>query len=387
MRIGVLWHAPQKLDEITVRHELWIEGLRALGHQATLFSTRGSAAGFPFDCFTVDSREDFASADFWKARALDAVILITWHRSLDILRALHESGTPALAVSDSDGQVSSRLYPRATFERLWVERAPGALPAARTVATWLRSYVRSSAEDRVIVESAELGAALFFCWPLARDRFARILHANGRGDLVSRLRLAPYPVRAPFFGLVPTTRGRKAVAVGRWDSGQKNAPLLVASMERLLAEDPAVSFVVIGRDTGDGALRRLAAGMPRVEYREKASAAELSRELGSARILLSTTRWESGPIVASEALAMGCSLVGGSDTGFRDIVENGRFGTVYGARSRDAVADAVKAELARWDRGERDPGAIASTWRERVSPAGVASTLLSGLDQRARKRA
>jgi hypothetical protein len=97
------------------------------------------------------------------------------------------------------------------------------------------------------------------------------------------------------------------------------------------------------------------------------------------RILLSTSRWESGPIVAAEAVLRGCSVVGAqSIPGFRQFSDTG-CGTVFATHSPRAIASAVREEARAWRDGRRDPEVIAAAWRGYFTPRQVCAQLLGSL--------
>src|SRR5262249_41640447 len=117
-------------------------------------------------------------------------------------------------------------------------------------------------------------------------------------------------------------------------------------------------------------------------------ASVIARLLGSSRTLILSSRWESGPIVASEALCMGCSLVGPSWVPTIPwYCGDGRHGRVFTRRSPSLVAGAVVAEMAAWAAGGRDPRATAAHFRPRFAPAAVCRRFMAGSQREADARA
>ena len=105
----------------------------------------------------------------------------------------------------------------------------------------------------------------------------------------------------------------------------------------------------------------------------------VAETLAGSRAALFSSRWETGPHVATEALALGATLVSVPMPNLEGMIDGGRFGTLAGRRSPEALAGALAAELAAWDAGRRDASAIASYGRARFSPVAVARTLLETL--------
>jgi hypothetical protein len=156
--------------------------------------------------------------------------------------------------------------------------------------------------------------------------------------------------------------------------------LLVGGLERYLRAGGRWKFTLLGR-CGELRFGSLLATYPdRVEYRGVVTQEEVAALLGQARVLLSTSGWESGPIVASEALLRGCSLVGpASIPSFVQFCEAG-CGTTFGRRSAGAVAAALGAEAEAWAAGQRDPVAIAAHWHGYFTSEGVCRRVLDGLN-------
>ena len=181
-------------------------------------------------------------------------------------------------------------------------------------------------------------------------------------------------------GEVPATRERRLVAVGRWDDPQKDAALLAATVRRVLAADPDIGFDLIGPG-GEAAFAALWRRQPRVRYLGPQPPEVVAELLRRSRSLLLSSRWESGPIVANEALSLGCTLVGPVRVPtFEAYCAGGRYGTACRSGSPQALAAAVLDEMRAWDDGRRDPAAIAATWRPRFDPRTVCEQLLRPSD-------
>ena len=198
---------------------------------------------------------------------------------------------------------------------------------------------------------------------------------------MDRIAVIPYPVDECYLhGEAPAVRERRLVAVGRWDDPQKDAPLLAATIRRVLAADPEVAFDLVGpggeRPFGDLCRRR-----PRVVYHGAQPPEVVAGLLRRGRSLLLSSRWESGPIVANEALCVGCTLVGPARVpSFEAFCRGGRYGTVSRGGSAQALAAAVLDEMRAWDDGKREAAVIAATWRPRFDPRTVCRQLLHPCD-------
>ena len=81
----------------------------------------------------------------------------------------------------------------------------------------------------------------------------------------------------------------------------------------------------------------------------------------------------------NKALTSGCTVVG--TDAVPAVVSScayGLFGSVSVGRSACRLATAISAEMGAWDRGDRDPTAIAAHWRPRFDPINVCRSLLPG---------
>ena len=148
-------------------------------------------------------------------------------------------------------------------------------------------------------------------------RSGRPWRVPGADHLAERLHVVGNPVGDVYTrAAVPAEREKLVVAVGRWDLAAKDAPLLAKALDRFLAERPDHRVVLVGHG-GEG---RFGAGVERVGH---VSQNELALLLGRARIVVTSSRWESYSLSSHEGLAMGCTVVGPALQPLRDIVAAG----------------------------------------------------------------
>jgi glycosyltransferase involved in cell wall biosynthesis len=375
MRVALVWNAPVRLVDITTRYEPYVTGLRAAGVEALTVCPAGTENGYPYPVETFDDERELTRPPFWRELKCEAVAIITWHRMTDILLAARTTGLRTLAIGESDGQMSPRYHPWATFRFMTFlqQSVRGKLGAAKH---WLqRFFYLAPLEHRALVANVAAADVLTFAGQGAADEFRRFLRRVGAGNLTDRVAWLPYPVPESFCsGSVPQTRPRRVIAVGRWDSPQKNAALLARTIWRLSQEKQKTEVVIVGK--GSERFARLARDVPTVRV-VGAIAREGVRELMTdCRAVLIPSRWESGPIVAWEMLALGGTMIGTPIANLARLTADGRFGRVSRSHSAAALASATVAELDSWGRGERDPTSIAAYWRPLVHPTAVAERML-----------
>ena len=378
MRIGIVWTAAPRLAITTVRFERYLQGFEALGHEAVIVSTREAAAGYPWAGVTVASLNDLREPALWADLRLDAALVVTWLGMGDVLAALRPHVRHVISLADSDGVVGVRVFPDRLLSRMWhVNAGPAKLRAA---GWWLRQYLWAYAGvDRAVLESARLADRIVVYSPGAKENLQAFFDFHREPELGERVLASPYPVDDGFANApVPTIRENQIVSIGRWADPQKGARLLAAAIRRYVRAGGAWRFAILGADGADWFQPLQQAYPQQVDYRGPVGQREVADLLGRSRVLLSTSRWESGPIVAGEALVRGCSLVGpASIPSFRHFCRT--CGTTFAARTGRAVADALAHEVEVWQNGGRDPLAIAAAWKDCFSAAAVCRQLLAGL--------
>ncbi len=155
---------------------------------------------------------------------------------------------------------------------------------------------------------------------------------------------------------------------------------MARSICRIVRDDPAVAFDLVGGN-GETVFRPMTARFPNVVYHGRQSPDQVANLMRRARMLLVTSRWESGPIVLNEALCSGCSFVGPAVIPtIAQYAEGRRYGVAVAERTSRALATATLAEMRRWDNGERDARQIAAAWRPEFEPATVCRQLLAATD-------
>jgi glycosyltransferase involved in cell wall biosynthesis len=374
MRIGIF--LPKAFRRYSIDFDGYAAEIAASGHEPVVICPANEHSDFPFE-LVVYPEEEAARSEFWKSLRLDRVICMTWFAYPEVFRAIRTAGVRIINRADSDGLVSARVFPSEAILRL-VHPFRGPLDffkRTRHFLNWYFSHWRQhdagilkvlSLSDRVVVETE-----------LFRENFEKFLRYHHREDLLARFSVVPHSVPDVFLtGPVPIARPKTIFCSGRWDDDQKNAPLLEACIRRVLRVRPDVEFVIAGFGVPE-AFPRLAGFGPRVRLAGRLERESLPAVLAECRFLLSSSRWESHPIGALEALCCGCTVVATPVPGFQEIVGDGRFGRLAGSHTSSSLAAAVTAELDCWDSGKRKPLEIASHWRAEVNNKVVVRQLLS----------
>ncbi|MGE0641428.1 MAG: hypothetical protein AB7G12_16195 [Thermoanaerobaculia bacterium] len=381
MKVACVWGEARSLDRISFRHEHLIAGFRALGHEPFLVTARDLVGRYDGPLDAVDDLAELARPESWNRRAYDCAVAVTWLGMVPLLRALEAAGVPRVAIADSDGQLGYAAHPGAAWQRLYPKQTT-LRERVRAVRYFARRYVagraRRDEEDLRYVASAAHSSRIAFGSSEAIACWRRFLRQQGAEALAERAFVAPFPVPEEFCDAPPVAKEDRVVAIGRWSDPQKDAPLLAAALERFLARGRATRVQIFGAD-GAAAFGDLAGRFPALEIAGIQEPPVVRVALAASRVVLFASRWETGPHAAGEALVSGATLVSPPMPNFSGWTAGGAFGEVSANRSARALADALGAELGRWDRGERDAAAIATRWRERLHPRAFAAALAASL--------
>jgi len=318
-----------------------------------------------------------AEPGFWRPLGFDAAIVVAWLRRPGLMAAVRTGVPWVVSVADSDGVFGVRAFPLAVLRRMvafhsrWVNKV-------RAAKHWCQLALgRYREHDREVLAAGDSADRITVTTPGARDNLGWFFASHARPDLAAKVAVVPYPVDDEFLTAgVSAARANRVVAIGRWDDPQKDAGLLAAGLGRAAAARPDTEFVVLGRG-GERVFGGVGRRHPGVRYIGVRAQDEVAGLLRASRALVVSSRWESGPIVAFEAVCSGATVVGPAWVPACPWVsDGGRFGTVFARRSPAALAAALTAELAAWDTGARDPAATAAHWRPRFDPRAVCEALL-----------
>jgi len=255
------------------------------------------------------SRPDVRDPLWWQSQKPDLVILGLWTRpKYDPIRRAALSATPhVIERADSDGM--------------------------RTASCGLLTYAKRRFDyfrDRTYPWPSLLSipASLFYSFvsiiatPWIETRLARTLkllpaiavetpHATGLWkSLATRLaadpekiHCVPHPIQTDIFKFDPAIQKKnQIISVGRWDSYQKNLPLLLKTLRSFLDRNPSWTSLVIGSGLPAKSPH------PRITLLPPLSPPDLARHMQESQIFLSSSRYESFGLAAAESGACGCNV-------------------------------------------------------------------------------
>lgn len=377
MRVHLIFDSPSRLADSSIRYERYLDGLRHLGHEATLITTEASGEGVDW-AEIVPDRAALLDSKFWAARQPEFVLIPTWLGIVDLLRVIRPHTQKIIAIADTDGFVGARAHPYPVFERLITQQI-SLKGKIRAAGWWARQYLRlNRSVDEEMIASIRLCDRVVLATAGACDNLHAFLKSMNAQELRNRLIVAPYPVAQDFNQLpICTSKSKQVVIIARWSDPQKGGQFLANGIKTFLKHMPGWRFVVVG-SKGEFIFRNLHNADPdRLQYRNVLSQAEVLKLLDESRILFSPSVWESGPIIAFEALLRGCSIVGRhSIPSFSEYAAK-ECGTVYRHYRLSDAAKALQVEADAWERSKRFPLEIAYRWSDMFTPNYICDKILN----------
>ena len=378
VKIILAWVQPNRLTGISVRYERFVRGFRALGLEPVTVCLPAAVGDYREPVMVAPSPDDLSDERFWRSTGGDVVVLVTWLVLPEVVGAAKRAGLGVVSIADSDGQIGVRAHPRATLFRMWWQHR-GLVLRLRATAYWLRLYFRASnRQDTPVLLSASQADRIVVGDPEAMRHLSRFFLSQGRPELAAKVIVVPYPVDECFLDR-PVARDREPqiVSIGRWDDPQKDAALLARTIGAYLRRGGRARFLLFGSGGGRwfGALAR--SWPDQVCDFGPQPPARVAACLSESRSLLMTSRWEGFPVVVSEAMASGCSMVSTDDlpAAVSACLEPGS-GTISRGRSARNLAQALQVEMEAWEGGGRRPELMSARWRPRVTPTEVCRRLI-----------
>ncbi|MCP3959753.1 MAG: glycosyltransferase family 4 protein [bacterium] len=382
MKTALVWNHRSRLLDCSFRFEQYLSGLRALGHEPVVVCDLASADGFDGPLHTVDDPAVLEDPETWRSVGAEVALIVTWHRMSAVLQAMRAAGTSVISIADTDGRVGLRVFPFPTLERMLVYQH-GAVARLRCLKYWLGRYLgeslAGSAEEREFLASTRSSDVLVLGHTEARRHFRSFLRRQGEERLDERVVVAPFTIGDAFLSCgVPEAKDDRIVAIGRWSDPQKDAGLLAAALDRFFERGAGTEVVILG-EGGAERFEPLARRHEQVRVLGVQPQEVVARTLSASRAIIFSSRWEGSPHAATEALALGATVVGTPIPSLVSWSENGRFGTVSRSRRPGALARALSLEMAAWDAGERDPLEISRHWRALLEPREVCRKMLAAI--------
>ncbi|MEI6377860.1 MAG: glycosyltransferase, partial [bacterium] len=262
------------------------------------------------------SLKDLENPQWWRDLDPKGVVLNTWSapRYDAIRRAVLEATPRVIEKLDTGGVRSPRVwignYLLQTYGGYVDSKNPikrVMAPISAPVRTWATRYLPALLDKRMAA-SMSLMPLLAAESPIAVARIQRYLRYYH--DEIPEVVCIPHPVADDYMNWDDgPPKENRIVSVGRWDSFQKNFPLLVKVLTEFLQIHPDWSADIVGTLPQNWqSVITQSDKFPRIRFLGRLEHREISTVYQRAKIFLISSRYESFNIAAAEALCCGCSV-------------------------------------------------------------------------------
>jgi glycosyltransferase involved in cell wall biosynthesis len=256
------------------------------------------------------SHQDVHNPIWWQSHKPDLVILGLWTRpKYDSIRRASLSATPhVIERADSDGMRTASCgflpYAKRRFDYFRDRTYHWPVPLS-TPASILYSFASILATPWIearLAHTLNLLPVVAVETPHATTLWKRL--ASRLGADPKKIHCIPHPIQTNIFKPDPTIpKKNQVISVGRWESHQKNLPLLLKTLHAFLDKNPSWNSLIIGSG--------LPAKSPhsRMTFLPPTDSTHLARLMQESKIFLSSSRYESFGLASAEALACGTLVV------------------------------------------------------------------------------
>jgi len=253
--------------------------------------------------------------EWWKDHHPDLVILGLWTRpKYDSIRRAALSATPrVIERADSDGMRTASCglltYAKRRFDyfrdRTYHWPSPLSIPAS--IFYSFASIIATPCIEYRLRKTLKLLPSILVETPHATNLWKSL--ATRFGVDPSKIQCVPHPIQTDIFKFDSAIQKKKQIiSVGRWDSYQKNLPLLLKTLRNFLEKNPSWTSLVIGSGLPTKSPH------PRITFLPPLSPPDLARHMQESKIFFFSSHYESFLIAGVEALSCGCAVVGPSET-------------------------------------------------------------------------
>ena len=290
---------------------LTVLAFRQLGHDAQLVCYPTTHSKDPLDRpVQLITQSQATSRDWWTQQMPDLVILGLWTRpKYDPVRRAALSATPhVIERADSDGMRTASCglltYAKRRFDyfRDRTYHWPSLLSIPASIFYSFTSILATPCTEARLARTLKLLPAVAVETPHATALWKSL--ARRLGVDPSKIHCVPHPIQTDIFKFDPAIQKKnQIISVGRWNSYQKNLPLLLKTLRAFLDKNPTWTSLLIGSGLPAKSPH------PQITFLSLLSPLDLACHMQQSKIFLSTSRYESFGLAAVEASACGCTVV------------------------------------------------------------------------------
>jgi glycosyltransferase involved in cell wall biosynthesis len=301
---------------------LLTKAFRDLGHDAYLVvhpavdplsKIKNPTSKIPEEPVLWPSAPDVRNPSWWQSQKPDLVILGLWTRpKYDPIRRAALFATPrVIERADSDGMRTASCgfftYAKRRFDyfRDRSYRWPSLLSIPASIFYSFASILATPWIEARLARTLKLLPAIAVETPHAANLWKSLVTRLGADP--EKIHCVPHPIQTDIFKFDPAiSKKNQIISVGRWESYQKNLPLLLKTLRSFLDKNPTWTSLVIGSGLPPKSPH------PRITFLPPLSPPDLARHMQESKIFLSSSRYESFGLASAEASACGCTVVGPS---------------------------------------------------------------------------
>ena len=255
------------------------------------------------------SQQDVRDPLWWQSKKPDLVILGLWTRpKYDPIRRAALTATPrVIERADSDGMRTASCgfftYAKRRFDyfRDRTYQWPSLLSIPASIFYSFASILATPWIEYRLKKTMELLPSILVETPHATALWKSL--ATRLGINPQKIHCIPHPTQTDIFKFDPAIpKKNQIISVGRWESYQKNLPLLLRTLRDFLDKNPTWSSLVIGSGLPAKSPH------PQITFLPPLSPPDLARHMQESKIFLSSSRYESFGLAATEAGACGCNV-------------------------------------------------------------------------------
>ena len=256
------------------------------------------------------SPSDIRDPLWWQSQKPDLVILGLWTRpKYDPIRRAALSATPhVIERADSDGLRTASCglitYSKRRFDyfRDRTYQWPSLISAPASIFYSFASILATPWIEYRLRKTLRLLPAILVETPHATNLWKSL--AGHLGVDPEKIHCVPHPIQTDIFKFDPTIpKKNQIISVGRWESYQKNLPLLLKTLCAFLDKNPTWSSLVIGSGLPTKSPH------PQITFLPPTDPTQLARHMQESQIFFSSSRYESFGLAAVEAEICRCRLV------------------------------------------------------------------------------
>lgn len=326
--------------------------------------------------------EEMFSESWWKQQKCDLVVVNTWGmpKFTKLIHVIQASGAKVFIRLDSNGLNSPRCdfwgYMSLTYGTEF-DRSRSQLRAAIKAAIKPFLYSIPAVYDTQMIRHLLAADYVGIESHGAKKYFMKCVPKDKKAEINQRVSIIRHPVVPEIEDMdVAESKENIIMCVGRWDSYFKGAGLMGKVITEIISRHKNWQVHVYGR-----AAERLE--LPESDVLEErvclvgvSPHQSVLRGWQQAKICLFTSRHESGPIAAEEALTLGCTVVGPPDIPSMHDLCAPSFGTLPRSRKVGDMVQAVSDEIYLWEKGQRKAQEIAVEARNIFSVNAVCKKIL-----------